>query len=144
MTDEYFAQTTLYALGRVLATERILGLEGVYPEIATLDSDLAEFLKGNRVDPELSGAGFYQYDRLTLAELLIEREGDRFRVKTYVEFRREYEASGSGDKEWLAPGRDHIAGLTDNQIDQLMSCLRSIANRLARETELPTSVGQPS
>jgi hypothetical protein len=34
MTEDYFAETTVYALGRVLAVERIFGLEGVYPELA--------------------------------------------------------------------------------------------------------------
>src|SRR5437870_10810424 len=33
MDKTYFEMTTLYALGRVLASERILALEGVYPQL---------------------------------------------------------------------------------------------------------------
>jgi hypothetical protein len=139
MSDDYFAQTTLYALGRVLAIERILGL-GVYAEIARDNADLAEFLRTHRLDPTFEHTGFYKYDRLTLAELVLDREGERFRPSLYVEFRKRYESPESVEQHWLAPARDKVAKFDDQQLEKLMQCLEPIAGRLARETELPTSI----
>ena len=120
MPNQYFETTTLYALGRVLAIERLLALEGVYPQLETLYPGLGIFLMENRVDYAL-GAGFYQYDRLALAEAVMEREGDRFRASTYLEFRRRYESKESGEGEWLAPAREAIQSLTEERTG-LISC----------------------
>jgi hypothetical protein len=81
MQDQYFETTTLYALGRVLAIERLLALEGVYPQLDRLYPGLGEYLMGQRVDLALPGS-FYQYDRLALAEAVMEREGEHFRAST--------------------------------------------------------------
>jgi hypothetical protein len=45
MTDHYFEVTTMYALGRVLAIERIMALDGVHPQLDAIDSGLAEYLR---------------------------------------------------------------------------------------------------
>src|SRR5919109_4512040 len=108
MEDQYFETTTLYALGRVLAIERSLALEGVYPQLERLYPALGSFLVEHRVDYALPES-FYRYDRLALAEAVMERDGDRYRPSTYVDFRRRYEGEDSGEREWLSPARDAIA-----------------------------------
>jgi len=140
MTDEYFSQSTLYALGRVLAVERILGLEGVYPELAALDPNLSRFLKDHVIDSRLDGTKFYKYDRLTLAETLIEGEEDRFRASTYVEFRRRYDDPSLGVRTWLAPALESLVRLDDDVIDALLTDLAAIAERLEAETQLQSSI----
>jgi hypothetical protein len=139
MDDQYFETTTLYALGRVLAIERLLGLEGVYPQLATLDLELGTFLREHRVDDALPRA-FYQYDRLALAEAVMEREGDRYRPSTYLEFRRRYESEASGEGRWLAPAREAIQDLGENTTSNLLDELTRIARRLSRETGIPSGL----
>jgi hypothetical protein len=56
MDDAYFETTTLYALGRVLAIERLLALEGAYPQLERLYPGLGEFLMQHRIDYELTGS----------------------------------------------------------------------------------------
>jgi hypothetical protein len=106
--DDYFETTTLYALGRVLAIERILVLEGVYPQIDDAYPKLGEFLMKRRIDHELQATGFRMYDRVALAEAMIEHDGERFRISTYLEFRRRYETKGSPEKKWLVPAKEAV------------------------------------
>jgi hypothetical protein len=139
MSDDYFANTTLYALGRVLAIERVLALEGLYPELEALYPELGEFLKRNRLDPKLAGT-VYQYHRLALAEAMIEREESGFRPSTYLEFRRRYESTEHGEQNWLAPALEGIRSLEKETVEEMMSSLHTIARRLESETRLPTSI----
>ena len=78
MSENYFKETTLYALGRVLAIERIFALEAVYPQLDSIYPGLGKFLKKHRIDYQLPGSNFYRYDRLSLAEAVIVHEGDLF------------------------------------------------------------------
>ncbi len=139
MDDEYFANTMLYALGRVLAIERILVLEGIYPELEALYPELGEFLKANRLDPKLADT-VYQYHRLALAESMIERAEDGFRPSTYLEFRRRYESSEHGEQQWLAPALEGIRSLQKETYEELMSSLHTVTARLVSETGLPTAI----
>lgn len=139
MDDEYFANTMLYALGRVLAIERILVLEGIYPELEALYPELGEFLKANRLDPKLADT-VYQYHRLALAESMIERAEDGFRPSTYLEFRRRYESSEHGEQQWLAPALEGIRSLQKETYVELMSSLHTVTARLVSETGLPTAI----
>jgi hypothetical protein len=139
MEDEYFETTTLYALGRVLAVERLIALDGVYPQLERLYPNLGAFLMKHRVDYALGGS-FYQYDRLTLAEAVLEREGDRFRVSTYLEFRKRYESETGGERKWLAPAREAIEALPDDRAEKLLDQLKNIATRIATETGIASSL----
>jgi len=118
MINDYFETTTLYALGRVLAVERILALEGVYSQLDAAFPELGKFLREHRVDRSLQGINLYQYDRVSLAEAMIEREGEQFRPSTYLEFRKRYEAEGSPEKEWLTPASKAIRSLDNEQMDE--------------------------
>ena len=120
-------------LGKILAVERLIALDGVYPQLERLYPNLGTFLMEHRVDYALGGS-FYQYDRLALAEAVLEREGDRFRVSTYLEFRRRYESDDGGDRKWLAPAREAIQSMPSDRAKRLLEQLRIIALRIASET----------
>jgi hypothetical protein len=141
MPDQYFETTTLYALGRVLAVERLLALEGVYPQLERLYPGLGRFLMEHRVDYALGGA-FYQYDRLALAEAVMEHGGDRFRASTYLEFRRRYESKDSGEGTWLAPARDAIQSMTEARTHALLGHLTTIALRISTEANIPSGLAK--
>jgi hypothetical protein len=140
MPDQYFETTTLYALGRVLAIERILALEGVYPHLDTVYSELGDFLRKSRIDLSLQGLGFFQYNRISLAEAVMEREQDRFRTSTFLEFRKRYEAEDSPERRWLAPAREGIKSLSQEKMQTLLDSLAEIALRVSKETGVSTSL----
>ena len=143
MPDQYFETTTLYALGRALAVERLFALEGVYPQLERLYPGLGRFLMEHRVDYALGGA-FYHYDRLALAEAVMEREGDRFRASTYLEFRRRYESKDSGERKWLAPAREAIQSMTEESTESLLGHLRMVAARIAKDADIPSGFREPN
>ncbi len=140
MSDEYFEESTLYAVGRVLAIERIFALEAVYPQLDTIYPGLAKFLKGHSIDLQLQHSKFYQYDRISLAEALIEHEGDLFRTSTYLEFRRRYEAENSPEKQWLAPASQAIRLLPRDRMEALLATLKATAKGIAEKTGIDSSL----
>jgi len=143
MEDQYFETTTLYTLGRALAAERLLALDGVYPQLETLYPGLGSFLIENQIDRALGG-GFYKYDRLVLAEAVMQRDGDRLRVSTYIEFRTRYEDQSAGEAEWLAPARQAIQSITPESTTRLRKRLEDIALRLSNKTGIPTTLQEPN
>jgi hypothetical protein len=143
MEDEYFETTTLYALGRVLAIERSLALEGVYPQLERLYPALGSFLREHRVDHALPES-FFQYDRLALAEAIMERDGDRYRPSTYLEFRRRYERDDPGERKWLAPAREAIEFLDKTTTGELLDELSGIARAISQKTRIGSTVPESS
>jgi hypothetical protein len=142
MVNAYFETTTLFALGKVLAVGRIMALDGAYPQLEAAYPKLVGFLKEHqrRIDRELQGVGFYQYDRVSLAEAIIEREGEQFRISTYLEFRRRYEAEGSPENKWLTPAKEAIERLHPQRMEALLKSLHMIAIRIAGETGVSSSL----
>lgn len=138
--DSYFELTTLYVLGRVLACERILGLDGIYPLLNDTYPKLSDVLR-NRIDRTMKKLGLMQYDRITLAESLIESEGGQFRLYNYLEFRRKYEAEDTQEWEWLEPARSAIRSLSIEDVRQSVSeLLYKVANEISREIGVKTSL----
>ncbi len=142
MTDDYFEETTLYALGRVLALERIFALEAVYPQLDSIYPGLGKFLKEYRIDLKLQHTHFYQYDRIALAETVIEHEGDVFRTSTYLEFRKRYEAENSPEKQWLMPASKAIRSLSNTQMEDLLATLKTKAKGIAKKTDIDSSLAR--
>jgi len=137
----YFEYTTLYALGRVLASERILGLDGVYPLLNDSYPGLSDVLR-NRIDNTLGKLGLKQYDRIALAEALIETDDNRFRLSTLLEFRRKYEVDALQEQKWLEPARLAIRSLSIESVRQVVSELmyevaKQISKRIGVTSSLP-------
>jgi hypothetical protein len=90
----YWKITMLYALARALGAERILAIEGVYPQLESVTPGLGRFLKKSGVDraiDECLSESLLHYHRQALADSAVTREPDGFRVVTYTEFRRRCE-----------------------------------------------------
>jgi hypothetical protein len=90
----YWKITMLYALARALGAERILAIEGVYPQLESVRPGLGQFLTKSGVDRAIAkclGESLFRYHRLALADSAVNREPDGFRVVTYTEFRRRCE-----------------------------------------------------
>jgi hypothetical protein len=140
MVDDYFEITTMYALGRVLAIERMLVLQGAFPQIYEAYPEVGVFLRERHIDRGLEGVGFYQYDRISLAEAVIVAEDENVRVSSYLEFRRRYEAEGSLEREWLKPAKDAIERLDRMQMAALLASLHKVALILAGKTNVSSTL----
>jgi len=148
--DPYWETTMLYALGRMLAIERIFALEAVYPQLDIAYPKLGDQLRGLRIDNMLSDQGylgFYKYERMLLAEAILEHEGDQFRPSTYLEFRRRYEAEESTEREWLEPARRAMISFLSREMEQnrtqmlhLRNSLAEIVRLIAPKTGIATSL----
>lgn len=127
----YFETSSLYAVGRALAHERILRLEGVVAELAYTYPRLVSVL---RVDTHLTfrALGGFEYDRVVLAESLLEWSESGYRVLTYYEFQSRYKSEG--DDEWQETIRKVITPLAEaSGRDKLQRQLRSVATKIAEE-----------
>jgi hypothetical protein len=126
----YWRMTTLYAIGRALAAERILDLEGVYVQIETaFGQRLARRQVEKAIERAMESELFY-YHRLALAESILERGANGFRLLTYSEFRRRF-----ADPEWeldvlLEPVTKAIAHLENTKLIRLRADLTSLAQQL--------------
>jgi hypothetical protein len=141
--DEYFKVSTLYALGRVLAYDRILHLEGIYPRLERLHAGKATELRKTlrHLDLKLNQHGFYRYDRLALAESVLERTKGYLGTGTYLEFKRLYMPEDSLEHASLQPAREYIARTTDEKdLSELQDSLGEIAQQVARITEFPSEI----
>lgn len=142
MTPAYLASTTVYALGRVLAAERILALEGVYPQLKEHYPELGETLQARRLSVELRFADFQQYDRIALAEAVLEQDERGFRPSTYLAFQHRYVEGASGEASWLERARTAVGGLGEDprRMDGWLDLLGKIAHLTSAATGIPTSI----
>ena len=137
---DYWGITTLYAMARALATERILALEAVYPALEENFPQLVEFYKTHGVDTALSnalGSKFFRYHRLALAEAALDRESDEYRVLIYSEFRRRYEAPEWGLQRLLEPATCAFTALREPQMKLLETTLDEMVQQLESVTRVP-------
>ena len=142
MAEEYYTITTLYALGRVLALERIFALEAVYPQLDAIYSGLGKLLKQQdyQIERQLPASGFFQFNRLSLAEAVIVHEGDLFRASTFLEFWKLYETDHALEKQWLEPATNAIRSLSQNQMKHLLYTISKKAITIAEKTSIDTSI----
>lgn len=140
MEDRYFEISTLYALGRVIAYERILLLDGVYPQLKQIDPDLSICLKDKMQEIGTLMTGFHKYDQLALAEAVIEKVNGYSRAATYLEFKRRYDEDASLGSKTLLPAKEFLTTFAGHQLEGLLKTLAKIANKIAKKTEIPTTV----
>lgn len=105
----YYENTTLFALGRTLAISRIIALKGRYPHVVKECEDLGQFLRQGELGKVLvePGRGLRYYDRLALAESLMERDGGSLRVNTFLEHHEKLE-NGQLPEALLVQARELI------------------------------------
>jgi hypothetical protein len=139
----YWDVTTLYALGRALAAERILALEGVHTAIDQQFPGLGTYLKQSSVDRILHDGlrRLFYYHRLALAESAFAREPEGYRLLTYTEWRRRYEDPTSGLDRLLAPAKAslHLLNSEKELTEALIEPLTNIVSRLETATGVAAS-----
>jgi hypothetical protein len=139
---DYLVTTTMYTLGRALGIERMLALEGLYSEIWNRFPTLRPVLARRVLDDAVSAATkrateLQHYDRVALAEAVVERDGESLRQSTFLEFRRRVEAEGP-ERKWWEPARRSVAALQNDEdaVAPLMTALRKLADALSPVTEM--------
>lgn len=139
MDQEYFEASTLYAIGRVLAIERIMMLEAAYPQLEICYPELGQYLKEHRIDYGMRFIGFHQYNRLTLADLLIRKEAQGYRLISYIEFRRGYDPPDSMERKWLEPALQKIHTISQSKktMENLLELSREIIGKVSEHTKMP-------
>ncbi len=150
MTDVYYEESTLYILGSVLAHSRILANEGVYTKIEQSIPGLGIFLRDkmnqfgsylDNIDPHIH---FYLYDRIALAEAIISLKDNRKTIGSYLDFRKQYQDSGSNFKSILSPAKEFITKIKSQELNQAMEKLYEIANRIDTQTGITTGIKNPT
>lgn len=153
--EAYLVTTSMYTLGRALGLERMLSLEGLYPELwkrfprlkgkvspRLIDRAVEETTKARDVElrtveetTKARGVELQHYDRLALAEAAVERDEERFRPSTFLEFRRRVEGP---DSAWWEPARAAVTALQDSTdaVLPLMETLESLALALSQVTKI--------
>ena len=146
----YLVTTTMYTLGRALGIERMLALEGLYPEVWKRFPKLKSVLDRRVIDgavedmTKTAGKELQQYDRVALAEAVVERVGETFRQSTFLEFRRRVD--GGPEREWWKPARESVAALKDDEraVTPLMTALSTLVVALSRVTEMDPTIATES
>lgn len=128
----YWEVTSLYAVARALAAERILDLEGVYIELQAVSPDEAVKLPRHAVEQAVTTAfGFFRYHRMALAEAVLGRAGDEFRLLIYSEFLRRYEDPEWNLKSLLEPARQAFSSIRQERFEVLEQSLMNLSACIA-------------
>jgi hypothetical protein len=136
----YREVTTLYALGRLLAVERMLTLDGIWPE-------LARYQRITRLLRELTledrwPRGLFHYDRIALGEAVLERDDEGLRTSTYLEFRRRYESDEALPREWRDRVWETVRGFSGARRDTLLKTLSDLSQALGKATGNESAVAR--
>jgi|SRR5947209_5326851 len=143
---DYLVRTTMYTLGRTLGIERMLSLEGLYPDIWRGFPSLEGILVPRVVDSAVEATTakrreLQQYDRIGLAEATVERDGEGFRQSTFLEFRRRVDGEAA-ETDWWIPARESIGALVNSRdaVAPLMKAVKTLAHALSGVTNIRSQV----
>ena len=151
--EEYLVTTTMYTLGRALGIERMLAIEGLYPEIWRRFPQLRSALVPRVVDSSVAattrkarterGRELQQYDRITLGEATVVRDGDGFRQSTFLEFRLRVEGEAR-EQLWWNPARASVLALRDSKdiVKPLMAAAKRLSLALSAVTTMQSALAE--
>jgi hypothetical protein len=151
--EEYLVTTTMYTLGRALGIERMLAIEGLYPEIWRRFPQLRSALVPRVVDSAVAattrragterGRELQQYDRITLGEATVVRDGDGFRQSTFLEFRLRVEGEAT-EQLWWNPARASVLALRNSNdiVKPLMAAAKRLSLALAAVTTMQSALAE--
>jgi len=149
--EEYLVTTTMYTLGRALGIERMLAIEGLYPEIWRRFPKLRSALVPRVVDSAVAattrkartagGRELQQYDRITLGEATVVRDGDGFRQSTFLEFRLRVEGEAT-EQLWWNPARASVLALRNSNdiVKPLMAAAKRLSLALSAVTTMQSAL----
>jgi hypothetical protein len=129
MTEEYMLSTSMYIIGSLWAYERILLVDGVYHELDTIEAGAgAKLMACLQAHKNVMGLNYY--DRLSLAELLTESEGERHRVVPFLAFRQ---ALGDETRQiFLQPIKEWVVRDTNLDPNQALPDLQTHLDHLLK------------
>lgn len=136
----YREVTTLYALGRFLALERMLTLDGIWPELAQYPR-VAGLLR-DLTREEIWPVDLFRYERIALGEAVLERDDDGFRASTYLEFHRRYESDRALPAGWRHRVWTAVEDFTPPRRDRMLSALADLSRALGDATGNESAVPQ--
>jgi hypothetical protein len=134
----YWATTTVYAVARALGAERLLSLDGIYPDLDALAGGREHSLRPRTVDDLVNraiGRQLLFYHRLTLAESVLSRESDGWRVITYSEFRRRHDTPEWNLRLVADPAAEALDGLDGTRLTDFEEQLATLSARVTRVME---------
>ena len=138
----YWDVTSLYAVARALGAERILDLEGVYVELQAVSPNEAVKLPRHAVEQAVTKAfGLFRYHRMALAEAVLDRSGDEFRLLIYSEFLRRYENPEWNLESLLEPVRQAFSSARKERFKTLEESLLRLSASIADLTTSPSVNG---
>jgi len=144
---DYLVTTTMYTLGCTLGMERVLALEGLYPEIWKRFPTLKPpNLERRAVDDAVQESTeiakeLQHYDRIALADAAVQWEDERFRQSTFLEFRQRVGGEGS-ERDWWAPARESVSALENNgaAVSPLMKKLKLLVTEVSKVTMIKSAL----
>jgi hypothetical protein len=136
----YREVTTLYALGRLLAVQRMITLDGIWPELARFPS-IASLLRDVTLE-DAWPSGLLHYDRMALGEAVLERDDEGLRTSTYLEFRRRYESDEALPREWRDRVWKTVEGFAGVRRDTLLTTLSDLSQALEMATGNESAVAR--
>jgi hypothetical protein len=132
----YWEVTSLYVVAHALRAERVLALEGVYVELQDFSNEGLQLPQRAVEDAVGKAFGHYlfYYHRLALAEAVLERTSDEFRLLTYSEFLRRYEDLEWNLKSLLEPVRQAFSSLHQEKLVVLERSLTNLSESIKELT----------
>lgn len=131
MTDDYFRNTSIYILGRVLAHESLLVSKGVYAKL-DYDEALKKQLKGqlHSINWSMDDQRFLRYYRMQLAEMLLQ-DGQ---VLSYTDFLEQL------DKERFQEAVTAAVQFVEAVVPERLDAIRNTSSKLIGILETRTGV----
>lgn len=138
MSESYFNESTLYALGRVLAYERLMNFDGIYALLLKKYPKQGP-INNTKIDLQLINMNFHQYDRILLADLVLKRlsNGD-LKIKTYAEFLNEYNSNTHLPLETILKSIQNLSQ-KGNKMEELLLSIKTILVVLQKYTSINCS-----
>ena len=135
MSDDYYRQTTAYAIGRVLAHESLLVSKGVYAKLSR-HAAIKRRIKASlhSLNWAFDDQAFLYYHRLQLGEMAL--DGDR--VVSYTEFSGRWQDAKYAAA--VASVSRFVTSITDTRLDAIRSEAEKLIGLLAAETDVPSAL----
>ncbi|MDH3678060.1 MAG: hypothetical protein OEQ12_07150 [Nitrosopumilus sp.] len=123
--DGYLTYSTLYALGCLLAYQRLFLIEGIYAEMDRCSKDLDKTIKNELITiskllDELGkklNSSFYRYDQLALAEGIMIKDDGKYKISSQYEFRQKLADPDSLQYSLLYPSMAFVKALNEDSAD---------------------------
>jgi hypothetical protein len=144
----YWETTNVYALGRALAAERLVGLDGAFPRIKAAWPELGKALANHRIDRRVKdtfGDRLFHYEIVLLAEgvLLQSEDGAKIRLMMYTEFRREFNDESTGLRSSVRRGIEALESMSKEENKEIRATLLPLAIELSKVTGVPSTIPPP-